>query len=136
MPKKIGSRPSAKQNGKETKAAGTTPRPDVQAVRILWETEPAAVYSDFASIGVRQPGDFSVTLCALSASEATPGPDGKLTGSARIVASVRMNPNSFLALAVLMMNQWNNFIETSGMDKALKFSGFGTGSSALKTKEK
>jgi len=93
---------------------GSLPTQRVEKVRILWETEPPTLHSDFAAVGVRSPGDFSLTLCSISAGEAKIDESGKLAGDARIVASVRMTPQAFFGLASLMMSQWNAFVASIG----------------------
>jgi hypothetical protein len=86
----------------------------VEGVKVLWETEPPAVYSNFAVAAARPYGEFSIVFCALSSEYPRLDEDGKLKAVARIVASVRLHPQAFLALVTLLGNTWNNLLDQVG----------------------
>jgi len=99
---------------------GDTPE-DVNEVRILWETEPPPLHCNFAAVGFRPPGEFAVSLCALSAGPPRRTEKG-LVVDARILSSVRMNAITLHALLVLMVDQFNKWAsaQQGGEEYALR----------------
>lgn len=115
--KKKRSKPSESGTGisdAEAPKIGNIPAQRIERVRILWETEPPPLYCNFGAVGVRLPGEFSLTFCSLSGGEAKPDEGGQLTADARIVASIKMQPAQFYALISLMLSTWNNWTGSVG----------------------
>jgi hypothetical protein len=105
------SRKAKSQTEVTTVTAGEAARELARELRILWDTEPAAYHVDGASVAVSPEGQFALVLCAVSPEPPTKLADGRVEGKARIVSSVRMAPQTFLALTRTMVNVWNSYAE-------------------------
>jgi hypothetical protein len=104
-----------KGSSRQKKAAGDTP--DVTgaqqqvAVRVLWETEPPAVYANFAQVQCRGE-EFALVFASFSPEGPVPVPGEKLNAvNARIVSSVRLTPQTYFNLIQAMTRNWNRFVE-------------------------
>jgi len=81
------------------------------AVRVLWDTEPPAVYANFAQVQCRGE-EFAMVFASFSPEGPVPVPGEKLNAvNARIVSSVRLTPQTYFNLIQAMTRNWNRFVE-------------------------
>jgi len=87
------------------------PTQEQAAVRVLWDTEPPAVYANFAQVQCRGE-EFAMVFASFSPEGPVPVPGEKLNAvNARIVSSVRLTPQTYFNLIQAMTRNWNRFVE-------------------------